>query len=86
MKTKLLVATLLALSMAAPGIHAQTDPSTPAKPVEAAVNPASIQALKDIGAHLQTLRRIHVSTSLTGELVLADGQKLQHTATADIDV
>ena len=45
-----------------------------------------IQALKDMGAHLQTLKRFQVSTELTGELVLADGQKLQHTATADMDV
>ena len=27
-----------------------------------------------------------MSTELTGERVLADGQKLQHTATADMDV
>ena len=41
--------------------------------------PASIQALKDMGAFLQTLKRFRVSTELTGERVLADGQKLQHT-------
>ena len=35
---------------------------------------------------LQTLKRFRVSTELTGERVLADGQKLQHTATADMDV
>jgi hypothetical protein len=35
---------------------------------------------------LLTLKRIRVSTELTGERVLADGQKLQHTATADLDV
>ena len=39
-----------------------------------------------MGAFLQTLKRFHVSTELTGERVLADGQKLQHTATADMDV
>jgi len=37
-----------------------------------------------MGAYLQTLKRFRVSTELTGEL--ADGQKLQHTATADLDV
>jgi hypothetical protein len=39
-----------------------------------------------MGAYLLTLKRIRVSTELTGERVLADGQKLQHTATADLDV
>ena len=39
-----------------------------------------------MGAYLQTLKRFQVSTELTGERVLADGQKLQHTATADMDV
>ncbi len=48
--------------------------------------PASVQALKDMGAYLQTLKRFRVSTELTGERVLADGQKLQHAATADMDV
>ena len=33
-----------------------------------------------MGAHLLTLTRFQVSTGLTGERVLADGQKLQHTA------
>ena len=58
----------------------------PAPPAASAVDPASIQALKDMGAHLQTLKRFRVSTELTGERVLADGQKLQHTAAADMDV
>jgi hypothetical protein len=59
----------------------------PAQPAPAnAVDPASIQALRDMGAYLQTLKRFRVSTELTGERVLADGQKLSHTATADIDV
>ena len=46
----------------------------------------SIQALKDMGTYLQTLKRFRVSTEVTGERVLADGQKLQHSATADMDV
>lgn len=54
--------------------------------VETEVNPGAIQALKDMGARLQTLERFHISTDLTGEVVLADGQKLQHTATAEMDV
>jgi len=86
---KKIASVLLALSLAAPGLHAQTAQSTPAstaQPVANAVNPDTIQALMDMGAHLQTLVRFSVSTELTGERVLADGQKLQHTATADMDV
>ena len=77
---------LLATSLAAPGLHAQKAPADTAKPAANAVDTASIQALKDMGAHLQTLQRFRVSTELTGERVLKDGQKLQHTATADMDV
>ena len=75
----ILVLSVLAISFAAPSTYAQTA-------VASAVDPASIQALKDMGVFLQTLKRFRVSTELTGERVLADGQKLQHTATADMDV
>jgi hypothetical protein len=85
-KSKKLSMALLALLLAAPGLHAQTATAASAGPTINAVDPASIQALKDMGAHLQTLTRFQVSTELTGERVLADGQKLQHTATADLDV
>jgi hypothetical protein len=79
MQKRLLVAGLLALSLAAGGeVRAQSA----ANPVD----PGAIQALKDMGAHLQTLKRFQVSTDLTGERVLADGQKLQHGATATMDV
>jgi len=80
------VYSLLAMSLAAPSLHAQTAPAGAAKPAASAVDSASIQALKDMGAFLQTLKRFRVSTELTGERVLADGQKLQHTAMADMDV
>jgi hypothetical protein len=86
MKRNLLVLSLLAMSFAAPGLQAQTTPPGNAPPAANAVDPAAIQALKDMGAHLQTLKRFQVSTELTAERVLADGQKLQHTATADMDV
>ena len=77
----------LLLSLAAPGIHAQTAPtSTAAQPTTSPVAPGAIQALKDMGAHLQTLSRFQVTTEVTGERVLADGQKLQHSATATVDV
>ena len=79
MVRKILVLSVLAMALAAPSTYAQTAPAS-------AVDPASIQALKDMGAFLQTLKRFRVSTELTGERVLTDGQKLQHTATADMDV
>jgi hypothetical protein len=66
------------------GVHAQTPP--PAAPVANAVDPQSIQALKDMGAHLQSLKRFRVTTDHSGERVLADGQKLTHMASANMDV
>ena len=75
----------LALALAAPGASAQT--AAPASaPATAAVDPATVQALKDMGAHLQSLQRFRVTNELTGERVLADGQKLQHMASAAMDV
>jgi len=81
-----LVLGLLALSLAAPVAPAQTAAAGTAAPAASAVDPAAIQALKDMGAHLQTLKRFRVTTEVTGERVLADGQKLQHTAMAEMDV
>ena len=86
MVRKILALGLLAISLAAASAHAQTAPAGAAQPTANAVDPASIQALKDMGAYLLTLKRFGVSTEVTGENVLADGQKLQHTATADLDV
>jgi hypothetical protein len=77
---------LLAAMLATAGVHAQTTSAAPAQQAASAVDPASIQALKDMGAYLRTLKRFHVSTQLTGERVLADGQKLLHSATASLDV
>jgi hypothetical protein len=73
----------LLLSLAAAGVCAQ---STTAAPAASPVDPAALQALKDMGAHLRSLKRFSVTTELTGERVLADGQKLQHSASADLDV
>ncbi|WP_083518293.1 DUF2092 domain-containing protein [Dechloromonas denitrificans] len=81
MKLKKLTPVLVALALGAPGLHAQTSPSR-----SNAVDPASIQALKDMGAYLRSMQRYSVSTELTGERVLADGQKLQHTAAAELEV
>src|SRR5262245_18245955 len=86
MERKIRVLGLVAMSLAAPVAYAQAPAASPAKPAANAVDPASIQALKDMGAFLQTLKRFRVSTEVTGERVLKDGQKLQHAAKADLDV
>ena len=86
MVRKVLALSLLAMLLAAPNAPAQTAPAGAPQAAASAVDPASLQALEDMGAFLQTLKRFRVSTELTGERVLADGQKLQHTATADMDV
>jgi hypothetical protein len=77
---------LVAIALAAPALRAQTTPAASVQPTTNAVDAAAVQALKDMGAYLQSLKRFQVSTELTAERVLADGQKLQHTATADMDV
>jgi hypothetical protein len=81
-----LAAALVALALTAPGLSAQTPAAGTPPSTAQAVDPAAMQALKDMGAHLLTLTRFQVSTDLTGERVLADGQKLQHTARAELDV
>ena len=89
MARRLLILGLLAISVAASGSYAQTPPATaPAAAAPAAnpVDPASVQALKDMGAYLQALKRYQVTTDVTGERVLVDGQKLQHSASAKLDV
>src|SRR4051812_24441548 len=77
---------LLILTVAAPQVCAQAGPGAPSQQQANAVDPGSIEALKEMGAHLQSLKRFRVSTELTAERVLADGQKLQHTARAALDV
>lgn len=81
MTLKKLAPVLLALTFMAPGLQAQSAPNAP-NPVD----PGSILALKEMGANLLAMKRYSVSTELTGERVLADGQKLQHTAAAQLDV
>jgi hypothetical protein len=82
-----MAACVLAMVVAMPGVRAQTAaPAAAGASVANAVDPAAVQALKDMGAHLQSLQRFRVSTELSGERVLADGQKLQHSASAQMDV
>jgi hypothetical protein len=87
MLDKMMAAGLLTLALAAAGgAQAQTAAASAAPPAANPVDPGAVQALKDMGAHLQSLKRFQVSTDLTGERVLADGQKLQHGATATLEV
>lgn len=87
MALKKMMLGMLAVLLAAPAIHAQTGtPAAATQPAASAVDPASVQALKDMGAYLQTLKRFEVTTDVTGERVLSDGQKLQHRATATLQV
>jgi hypothetical protein len=85
MKLGRLAPAVLALSLTAPVVDAQTAPAAATQPAANAVDPASVQALRDMGAYLQTLDRFRTSTSLTGERVLSNGQKLMHTASATVD-
>jgi hypothetical protein len=79
---------LLGLCAAAGAARAQQPaPTSPAVPAATTpVAPGAIKAVQDMGAFLQTLGRFQVTTEVTGERVLADGQKLQHNATASMDV
>ncbi len=86
MKRRVLTIVMLAGSAFAPHIYAQASAATAASDTSTLVNPEAVQALQKMGAYLQTLKRFSVSTELTGERVLEDGEKLQHTATADLDV
>jgi hypothetical protein len=82
------VAASFALCLAAAVAHAQQPARTgdSAPPETNPVSPESIKALQDMGAYLQTLTRFRATAEVTGERVLADGQKLQHTASATVDV
>jgi hypothetical protein len=86
MQPKLLVLGMLAASLVLPAAGAQTPPAGAAKPAANAVDPESVAALKEMGEYLQTLKRFRVTSEVTGERVLRDGQKLQHAARADVDV
>jgi hypothetical protein len=60
MARRLLILGLLAISLAAPGSYAQTPPAAApaaAPPAANPVDPAAVQALKDMGAYLLKLKR-----------------------------
>lgn len=77
---------MLAATLVTPRVFAQASAPVAASAATNPVDPAAVAALQKMGVHLQSLKRFSVSTELTGERVLADGQKLQHTATARLDV
>lgn len=83
---RILYASVLAVALAAPQARAQSAVPPSAQAAANPVNAEAVQALKDMGAHLQSLKRFGVSVELSGERVLTDGQKLQHSANADLDV
>ena len=57
-----------------------------AAPSANAVDAQAVEALKQMGRQLQSLRRYSVTMDLSNERVLTDGQKLTGSATADLDV
>lgn len=75
-----LLALAAAMTTASP---AQTAPALAAS--APAADAASIQAPKDRGAYLLTLKRFGVAIEHSGEHVLQDGRKLQHGASASMD-
>lgn len=85
-KKRILTIATLATALAASYADAQTAAAPAPASSAAAVDPDAVNALKKMGAYLQSLKRFSVTTQLTGERVLEDGEKLQHTASADLDV
>jgi hypothetical protein len=77
---------MLAATLVTPHVFAQASAPVAASAATNPVDPAAVEALQKMGVYLQSLKRFSVSTELTGERVLEDGQKLQHTATARLDV
>lgn len=86
MERRIVIPGLLALLLVASGAPAQAPSTSTVQPPAQAVDPGAIEALKEMGSYLQTLKRFRVSTEFSGERVLKDGQKLQHTAKASLDV
>jgi hypothetical protein len=70
-------AAFAALMLAAPA-------SAQAPAPGAAVDPAALKALQDMGAYLRSVRAFQVRAVTTDEDVLEDGQKVQYEGTADI--
>lgn len=86
MKRRVSCMLMLAATLVSPHVFAQASAPVAASAATNPVDPDAVAALQKMGAYLQSLKRFSVTTHLTGERVLEDGQKLQHTAKAEIDV
>jgi hypothetical protein len=87
MLRKNLAISLMIMGCAVPAAFAQTAATAGTTQVAAnVVDAASVQALKKMGAYLQTLQRFQVKDWHSSEVVLDDGQKLQKHAMADVQV
>jgi len=86
MTLKKIALILLAVLLTVLPLYAESGPSKATPSATNAVNADSIQALKNMGAYLQTLQRFQVKTHVSSETVLEDGQKLQHSYEAEIQV
>jgi hypothetical protein len=87
MRLKTIALSLFVLSLAtSPCLAANPDPPGAAQEVAPAVDASTVQALKNMGAYLQTLHRFQVKSEVTRETVLTDGQKLQQSASAQVDI
>ncbi len=60
--------------------------SSPGYAETAAVDPAAISALEEMGAHLRSLQNFSVSAADTVDLVQDNGQKIQFAANIDLQV
>lgn len=86
MKRRVSYMLMLAATLVTPHVFAQASAPVAASAATNPVDPAAVAALQKMGAYLQSLKRFSVTTNLTGERVLEDGQKLQHAAKAQVDV
>ena len=73
------IVAILALVLAGPAVA-----QSPASDAKAAVDPAAITALKDMGAYLRSLKGFQVDVTTSDEDVLEGGAKIQYIGTASI--
>jgi hypothetical protein len=58
----------------------------PAAPAAATIAPAATKALNSMGDYLRTLKTFQVKATISREIVMLDGQKVQFDGTADLIV
>ena len=88
MLSKPLMLGLLAVLLGTPAVRAQTAPpqNATAPQRRECRRSGNDSGPQEHGRHLQTLKRFQAKTAVSGERVLMDGQKLQHSASATVDV